>query len=337
MRAPGLELAQGNVGNFRAGIRPARLLKRARTAKPNRPWGEVNDSRKSRPTGGVLGDTLAVTLSSRSLALGSFLLLSVALGCRPSPGPTAGAAPSAAPAPSAPSAPSAVDAGPAPRAEPETDPRAAIVAAAGLGPVDALTEVRRFGGGWVVLRTDGASVDAKGGHLTLRVAIVSGGGDAGAPTRAAEGRIAVERADCTQTAGPADGPTAVLDLAPYRLDAATTAIGARVTCGRTFPAGEGVATTLHLLRPSGGALTEVFRATVEDHDHQRGPGDELDVLATVAVEPARRAAKGAPAGLADVVVRRTTSRSRIGESAAPTRTTTVERFAWDGARYAPAR
>lgn len=207
------------------------------------------------------------------------------------------------------------------------DLRSDGLAAAGFGAGDARDDVRSWGGspgGAVALRVERSAIDESGGHATLRVVALARAG--GALRASHSATFTVDRPDCVEGNGPADAPTALLDLAPYRLDSETMAVGVRVTCGRSFPAGEGSRTTLHLLRPNGAALERVLDVTVEDHDHQRGPGDFRKATAVVILEPKA----GRPA---DLVVRHTIETGRLDEPEKPKRATKVERFKWDGARY----
>ena len=71
----------------------------------------------------------------------------------------------------------------------------------------------------------------------------------------------------------------------------------------------------------------IFDAVVKDSDVQRGSGEMLESSAIVATEPRVGA-------MADLVVRRTIKRSRIGEETAAKRTGETIRFAFDGTRYA---
>lgn len=211
------------------------------------------------------------------------------------------------------------------------DFRSAALEVAGFVPSDARDDVRRWGGvadGAIALRLERSTIDGTGGHARLRVALLESGGSA--VRRRAEGTFDIDRPDCTQTNGESDKPTALLDLAPYKLDVSEMAFGVRIKCGRTFPAGEGSRTTLHLFLEKGPSLTRIFDTVVEDHDTQRGPGDQTEEIATIEVDQK-------DAGKADLVVRRRRYASKLIEVSPqrPTKRTKVERYVWDGARYVP--
>ncbi|MEO7114215.1 MAG: hypothetical protein ABI183_27485 [Polyangiaceae bacterium] len=158
--------------------------------------------------------------------------------------------------------------------------------------------------------------------------------NAQAPTLLGTAKIAVDPDACdAPTGNDDDAPELALDLAPYRITDQERAIGVRVTCHQTFPAGEASRSELVLFARSAASakasLEDVFRISVADHEEQRGPGDAIDELATVSVLPRKTA------GHFDLSVRRTTTIASLDATAgrpAKTRVATM-RFVWNGSRY----
>jgi hypothetical protein len=192
--------------------------------------------------------------------------------------------------------------------------------------------------GSVELRVEDTQRAGDIARARVRLAVSTGEGTAPRPLAQATITLAHDGCDALdEHPGLSEPPTVALDLAPYRLDAETVAVGLRFSCSREFPAGSGSATWLHLVRIDGPSLSPVLDVSVERSDLQRGPGDATSEESIVMMAP--RAGS-----FADILVKTTTVHSSIWDTSGnERRRTSTRQFVWDGTRYklakqvAPAR
>jgi hypothetical protein len=149
----------------------------------------------------------------------------------------------------------------------------------------------------------------------------------------AERKLDLSRANCSNDSGePAGGwdqaPKFALDLAAYSIAPGQTALGVRLTCMYTFPAGQGIDSQLFLVELRNGALRQVFEGSMETEDFQR-PGATWARTKSVLV--VQRTQHG---GYFDLQLN---SKVRIEgdtpEAREPTERTQTERFIWSGDHY----
>jgi hypothetical protein len=119
-------------------------------------------------------------------------------------------------------------------------------------------------------------------------------------------------------------PALSLDLAPYKMTPSSTALGVRLHCRYTFPAGEGDNTYLALFEVAPGTLRLVFETPIETHDHQRvNPDDDFETKGVVIVQ------KTAQKGHFDWLLQTTQTGGAAGSSKRIEKTV----FVWNDERY----
>ena len=147
-------------------------------------------------------------------------------------------------------------------------------------------------------------------------------------TEIARGRPAFTETHC-ENAGNApatddEAPTLALDLAPYAIAKGKTALGVRLQCHNSFPAGDGVETRLALFEiAENSILRKIFEASVDWDNHDRVGGDS-NTEGIVIVQ------KTAHAGYFDLLLQTTVTR----DSDPPEKRTEKRLYVWSGDRYA---
>lgn len=143
----------------------------------------------------------------------------------------------------------------------------------------------------------------------------------------ARGRPAFTETHC-ENAGNApatddEAPTLALDLAPYAIAKGKTALGVRLQCHNSFPAGDGVETRLALFEiAENSILRKIFEASVDWDNHDRVGGDS-NTEGIVIVQ------KTAHAGYFDLLLQTTLTRDRDP----PEKRTEKRLYVWSGDRY----
>jgi hypothetical protein len=154
----------------------------------------------------------------------------------------------------------------------------------------------------------------------------------------AKQKLDLRKANCSNESGQPPGgwdeaPKFALDLAAYAIAPGQTAIGVRLTCMYTFPAGQGIDTWLFLLEPKAGKLRQIFEASIAHENFDRPSANETKATGVLLVQPTQHA------GYFDLQLR-TKLRIQGGDPEAfpntarePSERIETERFVWKGDHY----
>jgi hypothetical protein len=163
---------------------------------------------------------------------------------------------------------------------------------------------------------------------------------AGALASVAEGRPALTKINCDSAAG--DGalanespPTFDLDLAHYLVAPGNAALGVRLTCHNSFPAGEGSETRLILFELRGHELREIFDQPIAWTNEDRAGGEATTARGVLVARGTKHG------GHFDLALRMTIARGPLGgdQALAPKKKSATnvdtKRFTWTGQAYGP--
>ena len=151
-------------------------------------------------------------------------------------------------------------------------------------------------------------------------------------------QLDLSKANCSNESGQPpggwdDAPKFALDLAAYAIALGQTALGVRLTCMYTFPAGQGIDTWLFLLEPKAGKLRQIFEASIGHENFDRPSANQTTATGVLLVQPTRHA------GYFDLQLR-TKLRIQGGDPEAfpntarePSERTETQRFVWKGDHY----
>ena len=152
----------------------------------------------------------------------------------------------------------------------------------------------------------------------------------------AQTKLDLSHANCSNDSGePAggwsDAPKFALDLGACEVTPGQTAVGVRLTCMYTFPAGQGIETRLYLAELKDGTLRQIFEAMMAREDFQRPAATWGTTHGVLAVQPTQHA------GYFDLELRSEFNlRYENPEAGKPSQRTRTERFVWIDNHYSPA-
>jgi hypothetical protein len=209
---------------------------------------------------------------------------------------------------------------------------AEVRAAAGESGADKrewrIAEWRRRPGSIVALsfRAKGGGAAGKDGDPQVAILHPEGG----RLVRSATGSIVVGDNGCPHGGeldrGADRGPEADLDLGGYRLSGQDFAVGVRLTCHTTFPAGELTEARLYLLEQQGSTMRQIFEAPIAWTNHDRVAGQDSIAHGTVEIQPPSHG------GHPDLLLR-TNIRTEPFDGGSAKKRVELKRFLWDGTRY----
>jgi hypothetical protein len=145
-------------------------------------------------------------------------------------------------------------------------------------------------------------------------------------TKLAGGSVRVGETECSNMPpAPSDAPSFELDLAPYVLAPGNTALGVRLICQNSFPAGEGGQSRLYLFEQQGARLAQVLDEEIAWSNHDRVGRRDTDAKGVLVIQ------KSEHGGHFDLSI--TMSELTEPFEGAPSKKTETRKLVWKTDRY----